>query len=168
MVRDKTSPNRRTVSQGWLFTVPIHAPSSLVRSAKTRTIVTMEVLVKEHVIPEMGITIESRVSAICSSSSIHILSKYVDDAMLDFFCNLVEWHIVTTPSGTLDLEVVPIVLVEALKRLDQEEVGRQPDGSTPIGVTAKHARVRVAGPVCNFVVLSVDVHRIRTVLVVEG
>jgi len=128
----------------------------------------MEELVEEHVVPEMGITIELRVSTIGSSTSIHILAKYVDNAMLDFLRNLVQWHKVTTPRGALDLEVVPIVLMKTLKRLDKEEVRRQPDWSTPIGVTAKHARVRVAGPVCNLVVLSVDAHRVRMVLVVDG
>jgi len=128
----------------------------------------MEKFVKEHVIPEMGVTIELRVSTIRGSASIHILSKYVDNAVLDLLRNLVQWHRVTAPSGALDLEVVPIVLVEALQRLDKEEVGRQPDGSTPIGVATKHARVRVAGPVRNFVILPVDVHRIRMVFVVEG
>lgn len=127
----------------------------------------MEELVKEHVIPEMGVTIELRVSTIRSSATIHILSKYVNNAMLDLFRNLIQRHRVTTPSGALDLEVVPIVLVEALQRLNKEEVGRQPDRSTPIGVATKHARVRVARPVCNFVVLPVDVSRIRMVFVVE-
>jgi hypothetical protein len=166
MVRDKTSPNK-AVRHGRLFTISIDGPSSLVRSTKTRTIVTVEELVEEHIVPEMGITIELRVSTIRSSASIHILSKYVDNAMLDFFRNLVQWHRVTTPSGALDLKVIPIVLVETLKRLDKEEVGCQPDWSTPIGVATKHARVRVAGPVCNFVVLSFDIHRVRMVLVVE-
>jgi len=150
MVRDKTSP------------------PSLVGSTKARTIVAMEELVKEHVISEMGVTIELRVSTIRGPASVHILSKYVDNAMLNLFRNLVQWHKVTTPSGALDLEVVPIVLVEALERLDKEEVGRQPDGATPIGITTKHARVRVAGPVRDFVVLPFDVHRIRMVLVIEG
>jgi len=128
----------------------------------------MEELVEEHVIPEMGITIELRVPTIRSSASIHIPPKDVDNAMLDLFCNLAQWHSVATPSGALDLEVVPIVLVEALKRLDQQEVGRQPDGSTPIRVAAKHPRVRVTGPVRDFIVLSVDVHRVRMVFMVEG
>lgn len=167
MVCDKASPNK-VVRQGRLFKCQIDGPSGLVRSAKTRTIVTMEELVEEYVVLKMGITIELRVSTIGSSASIHILPKYVDNAMLDFFRDLVQWHKFTTPRGAFDLKVVPIVLMKALKRLDKEEVRRQPDWSTPIGVAAKHARVRVAGPVCNLVVLSIDVHRVRVVLVVEG
>jgi hypothetical protein len=52
--------------------------------------------------------------------------------------------------------------------LDQQEVDSQPDRSSPIGVSTKHAGPGITWPVSNSKVLSVDVHREGMIVVVQG
>ena len=60
--------------------------------------------------------------------------------------------------GKLHLEAVSIEMVISLERLDDHEVDRHPDRSTPVRVAAKHAGL----PLPRFVIHGVNlaVHRI--------
>ena len=79
-----------------------------------------------HVVTEMWIVIEFRIIAIGGASTLHITPKDMDDAVLQFFGDVREVHVVPAVGGTLDLELVAVVLVEALETFDEEEVDGQP------------------------------------------
>lgn len=74
---------------------------------------------------------------------------------------------VSRPGGTLNQQRLAVVLVEALEGLDEEEVDREPDGTSPVRVAAEHARARVAWPVADAELLAVDVHLPRVLVVIE-
>ncbi len=63
------------------------------------------------------------------------------------------------------LEAVAIVLVEPLQTLDQEESRGKPNRTAPVRVAAEHATERVARPVVDTELFSVDLRRPRVVLV---
>lgn len=120
-------------------------PTCLVRGTKTPSIIRVEELesrvnmapacdapspthlVEPHIVSEMGVPIEFRVSSIRRSTPIHVPSKDVDNAMLDFLCNFAQIHVVPATGGAFDLEFRSIVLMEALKRFYEQEIGGEPD-----------------------------------------
>ena len=63
-------------------------------------------------------------------------------------------------------EVRSVVLVETLKRFDEQEGSSEPDRSTPVRVSSKHGRVRISRPVVNAELFSVDIHRPGVFLVI--
>ena len=108
--------------------------------------------------------------------------------MLDLLRDADEVHVLAAAGWTLDLQVIPVILVEPLQTLDEQEVDREPcsrrndSGSddpanerwvqreltyraSPIGISTKHPGLRFPGPVIDFVALSVDIHTPRVVLV---
>lgn len=91
----------------------------------------MEELVEPDVVSEVGISIQPDGPTIGCTTPIRITSKDVNDAMLNFFRNFVQRHVVSTSSRAFDFKFLSIVLTEALKTLNQEEIGREPDGTTP-------------------------------------
>ena len=56
--------------------------------------------------------------------------------------------------------------MEPLEGFDEQEVGSEPDGSSPIRVASEHAAFGVSGPVFDTEVLTVHVHGERFILVV--
>jgi hypothetical protein len=54
----------------------------------------------------------------------NIAAKNMNDTMLNFFGHLTEIHIFATASGTFYLQLVPVVLMEPLKALNEQKVHR--------------------------------------------
>jgi hypothetical protein len=109
-------------------------PASLVRSTNTTSIVTVEVLwdilisihvrmsrlkiaylIEPNVVAEVRVVVELNVAAICSTLTLKIAAKDVNDAMLDLLGNVRKVHVVAAASRTLYLNLVAIVLIESLK-----------------------------------------------------
>jgi hypothetical protein len=92
----------------------------------------------------MWVMIKFRISAIGSPPTLHISTEDVNDSVLNFFCNGYKIHVIAAARGTFDLgnrsseprmkqcgnklylNFIAIVLVEALKALDQQEVCSKP------------------------------------------
>ncbi len=110
-------------------------------------------------------------------------AENMDDPVLNFFGHLKQIHVIAAASGTLHLKFIAVVLMEPLKALYEQKVYRQPcngfigrvsrtkggksptNWATPVGVTTKHSRFGLSGPITDFVSLAVDFHAPRTVLV---
>lgn len=92
------------------------------RRSQPPAIISMEELVEENVISKVGVTIEFLVPTVRRTPAVHVASKDVNETMLDLFSDLGEVHVVAAASRALDLEVAAVVLVEALKGLDEQEV----------------------------------------------
>jgi hypothetical protein len=89
--------------------------------------------------------------------------------MLDFAGDSEEGHFVTTSCGTFDLEVVAVIHPETLETLNEQEIDRcelgradlrgedtEPNRTSPVTVSTKHAAFRVSRPVFDFKFLAVD------------
>ena len=72
--------------------------------------------------------VQEFVSAIGSAPTAAVAAKDVYDAVLQFFSNVRKVHLVAASSRALDLQLVTVVLVEALETLDEEEVDSEPCG----------------------------------------
>jgi hypothetical protein len=108
------------------------------------------------------------ITTVCRSFSVQTNSKYPNEATLDFLGYMIEMHEVTAACRTFDYKVVTVVLMEALQGFNEEKIGGEPDRATPVGIAAKHARMRIAGPVSNSKFFTIDSHGEGMVFVVLG
>ena len=74
--------------------------------------------------------------------------------------NLPQCQILARTRGALHLEVVAQVVVEALQRLDQQEVHREPDRPAPVGVAAEESGAGFARLVVHPVLGAADVQHV--------
>ena len=87
---------------------------------------TQTYLMEPDIIPEVWVAIQLRVPTVGGTSTLCVTTENMDDPVLDLLRHLNEVHVVPAAGGTLDLEIVAIVLVESLQTLDQEEVDSKP------------------------------------------
>lgn len=127
----------------------------------------MEELVEMNVILEVGVSVKLGITTVHRSSTMFVSGEDMDKTMLNFFCRAGEGHVVPAPCGTLDSEAIAVILMESLERLDEQKVDGEPDGTSPIGVTTKHAGAGVTWPVADTKFIAVDVHREGVVVVIE-
>jgi hypothetical protein len=78
----------------------------------------MEELMEPDVVSKVGISIQADGPTIGCATPIHITSEDMNDAMLNFFCDFVQRHVVFTSSRAFDFKFLSIVLTEALKTLN--------------------------------------------------
>lgn len=144
------------------------SPAVLMLGSKASASVGLEELVEENIVLKVGVKVELVIVTVEGSLSSLILSKDVNETMLNLLSNLGKVHVVAGASGALDLETVSVVQVVSLEGLNEQKGGREPNGTSPVGVTAKHGRVGIARDVVDSVSLAMDIHGVRMVLVELG
>src|SRR6516165_9913362 len=90
-----------------------------------------------------------RIVTIAGPKAIFIGQEQSHQSTTDFSGHLSERSELTGAGWPLDSEIVSVIIVKFLKRLDDKEVDRKPYGSAPVRVSAKHARPRFAGLIRN-------------------
>ena len=121
--------------------------------------VPMEVLVEENQVLKVRVLVHLHVPSVRRAVPVAVLGEDPDDPGLDLLGDVGEMHVVSAVRGALDLETVSVVLVETLERFDEEEVGREPDRASPVGVAAEHPGEGVPGPVADSELFVVHRHR---------
>src|SRR5580704_6885161 len=101
-------------------------------SARPSRGVSIKEFIEGHVITEILIFLEARVKSIYLANSFTVLEEDFRQAIGEFHCDLVDGEKYSRPRGALDFEIVAVIVVELLQRLDDEEVHRKPDGTTPV------------------------------------
>lgn len=92
-----------------------NSPSSLMRRSQASSIVSVEELMEEHVIPKVRVTIQLLVTAVGRTTTLHVTPENVDKPVLNFLGNLGKVHIIATAGRTFYLEVTSVVLMEPLQ-----------------------------------------------------
>lgn len=132
-------------------------PTGLVGCTQSLAGLGVEVFVKkEMVIPEriasmwvMGSDKEAR--------TIRPGHEEFDKAFAEIDGDFAKGHLFSRTCGILDGEIIPVEVVVALQRLDEDEVGGEPDGPAPVGITAKHFGAGFARSVFHAISLSLGV-----------
>jgi hypothetical protein len=62
------------------------------RSTQSSTIISVEEFVKMDVIPEMGVSVQFRVTTVDGSSTMFVSAEQVDESVLDLFGTTSEVH----------------------------------------------------------------------------
>src|SRR5215470_4961727 len=102
--------------------------------------VAIKIFVEVDVVAKLFVLLKFRVERIYRPRAGRILEKYPGEAVNQFLGDLIKGEILARASGTLDLEVIPVIVMELLQRLDDQEVDWKPDRAAPIGVASKQAR----------------------------
>src|SRR2546422_11539568 len=84
-----------------------------------------------------------------------ILKKYACHPARQFARYIPQVHHLSRSSRELDFEVVAVVVVKFLQRLDERVVRREPDRSEPIEIAAKQPGRRYAGLIVHAVLITV-------------
>src|SRR4029077_5376521 len=102
------------------------------RCANTATVVAVEVLVEEDVVPEMWVVLHFFAVVEDRASGGLILEENACEASGELVRDLTAGQIFSRAGRALDREIVPIVLMELLERFDEQVVDRHPNGAAPI------------------------------------
>jgi hypothetical protein len=74
----------------------------------------------------MWVEVQLVIAAVRRAAVLAVPREDVDDAVLDLLCDAEQVHVLARARRALDLDLVAVVLVEALQALDEQEVHRQP------------------------------------------
>src|SRR5262249_13334871 len=116
-------------------------PASLVASAQSGAVVTVEVLVKQDIVPPMRILLKLRGSPVDRPASASVAEEDVRQPPREFLRHFEQRQVMLRTRGTLHLKFVAIKLIQIQKRPDEQDVNWHPDRSAPVGVPTEHARV---------------------------
>ena len=83
------------------------------------TVVSMKVLVEQNVILEMLVVLHLGISVIDWSMTIFIVSKDRSQTPTNLVGRLCDRLLLARPDGAFDLEIVPVIIMELVQRLDQ-------------------------------------------------
>lgn len=103
-----------------------HSPQQVDRRKSDRRSKLETHLIKPHIISKVRIEVQPLVPSVRRPPPAHVSPKDMYNPMLDLLRNICEVHVVPGAGRTLHLEVVAVVLVETLQRLNEEEINREP------------------------------------------
>ena len=114
-------------------------PSHLVVGAEPFAGAPMKIFMEEDIVMEMGIGLKFGAISENRAVPLGIVFKNTHKTLRNLCSNIPQVHKVSRASGTLNFEVVAIVVVVFLERLDQKHIQGKPDRTAPIGVPSKKA-----------------------------
>jgi hypothetical protein len=97
-------------------------PARLVRCADAPAGVAVEIFMKQDVVPEVGVAVQLRVVSQSRTKAALIAQENAREAAGQFIRHLVDRQEVARAGRTLDLEIIAVVVVKLLQRLDQKIV----------------------------------------------
>lgn len=74
----------------------------------------------------MRVSVELDIPTIGRPLTLDVTAKDMDDTMLDLLGNVRKAHVITAASWAFHLEVIAVVLIEALQAFDEQEVDGEP------------------------------------------
>ena len=118
------------------------AADEAVAGTEAVAVITVEILVEPEVVAEVRVILQLLIVAEAGAAAgFGVAQKELGEALgegVGYFEERVQQARI---GGVFHFEIVAVVVVEALQRLDEQEVGRHPDGPTPIGIAAKQRRL---------------------------
>src|SRR5580704_11352695 len=111
--------------------------------AATTPVIAVEVLVKERVILELRPAGRRRRTQ-HRAASVSISQEQSAKAPCQLVRDVGKAEGLPRADRVFDAEIVAVIAVEAIQRLDQQEIDRHPDRPAPIGIAAEYPRPRLA------------------------
>src|SRR5207302_653153 len=124
-------------------------PTRLVGSADAPPGVAVKIFVEQNVIPEMRVAVQLRMVAEHWTAAIGVAQEQARQPPRQLIGGVFDRDEAPGIRGAFDLEIVAVVVMELLQRLDNEVVYRKPDWPAPVRVAAKHAAIRLGGLVAH-------------------
>src|SRR5262245_61371958 len=109
-------------------------------SAQAGAVVTMEVFVEENQVAPVGIGLKCLEPSVDRTPAVGSPQEDAREAPRQLGRHVPERHELSGSRGELGFELAAVEVVEALERLDDEEVHRKPDRSSPVRVAPEEWR----------------------------
>src|SRR5260370_39859544 len=97
------------------------------RGSEATAGVAMKVLVKKNVVAKVWIVLEPVIVTARGAPAMRVGEKQSRQAAFQLDGHVVDGHVVARASRALDLELVSVVVVELLERLDDDKIHGKPD-----------------------------------------
>src|ERR1700752_497665 len=140
-------------------------PSGLVRGADPTAVVAMEVFVEEDMVAKVWIGLQPRMITVTGASACPVQEKNAIEPQRKLIGDLVERQEGSRARGAFDFEVITVVVMKLLQRLDDEKVDRKPYGAAPVGIATEYRGVRFPRLVAYAEVHAVNVVTVRLISV---
>src|SRR5580698_7678688 len=108
--------------------------------ANPGTVVTVEVLIEQHVILEVGIGLELLRATVYGTPAAGVPQKNARQAPRQFASHLAQVLSLAGACGKLHGHVAAVVIAIPLQGFDQQIVDWKPDGSSPIRIASEQAK----------------------------
>src|SRR6516164_428724 len=116
-------------------------PAGLVRGAEAAAGVAVKIFIEQHIVAEANILLLDPRIPEHRAATLLVAQKDPAQTLRQLVGHLSEMHQPARPDRAFDLEIVAVITVEPMQRLDNQEIHRHPDRTAPIGIAAEHARV---------------------------
>jgi hypothetical protein len=136
------------------------------RGTETAAVVAVKILVKWEVVAKVRVCLELRVRAQTSSAPRLVAQEQPREPAAELVRNLEQVQVAPGAGGTLQLEIVAVVVVKFLERLDQKIIDRHPDRAAPVRVSPEKSRLGVTRGVADDVALTVQVEDVGVITMV--
>src|SRR6516165_3115176 len=113
--------------------------------ADAGSVVAVKVLVEVQQVAPVRIALKLFGSPEYRPAIAGVAQKYARQPLRQFVGGFVEREETARPVWTFNFEVVSVVVMEFLERLDNQIIDGEPDWSAPIGVSAEQAGMRLCG-----------------------
>src|ERR1700683_1093621 len=141
-------------------------PPSLMTCAEAGAVVAMKVLVEQNQISPVRIVLEYFGSTVDGPAAVVATQERTDHTARKFGGPLPQIAVFPGASRAFNLEILAIVMMKLLQRLDQEIVHGKPDGPAPVRISAEHRVGRFRGFVLHATGMAVDGHLVGMIEVV--
>src|SRR5262249_3860122 len=136
-------------------------PTRLVAGTEAGSVVAVEVLVEEDVVPPRRIVLKTLDPAEAGAPAVGAADEERDQPFAEVVGDLLQRVLVAGSRRILELELVSEEAGIPRERLDDEEVHGHPDRPAPVRVAAEHPRGRLRGLVVDRRLRAVDVENER-------
>src|SRR5262245_4372798 len=143
-------------------------PSGLVRGPDSTADVAVEVLVEVQIVAELTILLQLRIERVHLSHAGGILQEDSRKTVCQLLRHLIDREKTARAGRALDTKAIPVVVVELLQRLNDQEVDRKPDRTAPVRVASKQPRPGLARLVVDDERAAVQPVRVGVIFVVAG
>src|SRR5690349_3167916 len=106
-------------------------------SADAASAVPVEVFEEQQVVAEMRVVLQARILREHRAMPVLVLEEDARQPCAELFGHIVDRDEVARADRALDLEVIAVIVMELLQRLDDEEVDGKPDRPAPVRVAAE-------------------------------
>src|SRR6185295_11029640 len=129
--------------------------------------VSMKVLVEENQILPVRIMLELVRGSMNRPQSVTVAQKRSSKPPRDLLRNLPQCKEGSRACRTFDFVIFTEIVVELLKRFDDQEVHWKPDGTSPVGIPAKQAGARFSRLVFEPMLGRAEPQHVRMIFVVS-
>ena len=117
-------------------------------SSDAPAVVAVEIFVERNALPIVGIRLQLRVLAQDRTIPLAVLEENARQPLGQFGGYFFDGNKMPRSGRAFDFEIIAVIVMKLLQRLDDEKIERKPNGAAPIGIAAELPGCRIR-PACS-------------------